>query len=114
MTSEKLTRELAWFLRSLDESFDVKALVEDVSVEAVELGKEEVDCFYLPAEALEELPETLLYEMMIVDDEARNEWVGAVAFYPDSPEWCLQVITKNGQLVYRKPLPVNELDSRLF
>ncbi len=109
-----LSREMEWFLRSLEVNFHVKARSEDVAVEAVELGKEEVDCFYLPAEALAELPETLQYEMMIVDDEDRNEWLGAIAFYPHSPEWCLQVITKNGQLVYRKPLPVNELDSRLF
>ena len=114
MTSQKLTRELDWFLRSLEKKYKVKALVADVAVEAVELGKEEVDCFYLPKESLAELPETLLYEIMIVDDEERNEWIGAVAFYPDSPEWCLQVITKNGQLLYRKPLPVTELDSRLF
>lgn len=69
----ELTREMGWFLCTLEKEFSVKVQVEDVSVEAVELGKEEVDCFFLPSEEMAELPETLLYEMMIVDDEKQDE-----------------------------------------
>ena len=39
---------------------------------------------------------------MIVDEEQTNVWVGAIAFYPDIPEWCLQVITKNDEMIFRK------------
>lgn len=43
---------------------------------------------------------------MIVDDELDNVWVGAIAFYPNSPDWCLQVITKNGEMVLRIQLSI--------
>jgi len=42
---------------------------------------------------------------MVADDEKGNEWVGGIAFHPNS-EWCLQVITKNGNLVYRNLPPI--------
>lgn len=102
----KLTREVEWFLTTLQNEFGVSVNAEDVAVEATELGVEEVGDIFVPSEVIDPLPETLLYELMIADDEAGIEWVGAIAFYPEgSPEWCLQVITKNGQLVYRNLLP---------
>lgn len=100
-----LTREIEWFLRTLTEEFDLELSAEDISVEAIELGLSEVESFFVPSELFEVVPETLLYEIMLVEDTAENEWVGAVAFYPETPEWCLQVITKNGELVFRKTLP---------
>lgn len=106
--AQYLTKELDWFLCALDEKFNVDRLVDDVAVEATELGIDEVEAYFIPREVLTDLPLTLLYEIMVADDDVGNEWVGAVAFYPESPEWCLQVITKNGQLVYRKTLPLSD------
>ena len=73
MNPQELTREIESFLKTLEGGFDLKVPFEDVSVEAVELGIDEVDDFYLPIEVMGELPETLLYEMMIVDDTDGNE-----------------------------------------
>lgn len=104
----KLSRELRWFVSTLAREFGVFVSTREVAVEAVKLGIEEVDEWYLPLEVIKNPVETFLYELMIVDDATLNEWVGAITFYPDSPEWCLQIITKNGQLLYRKPLPMTE------
>ncbi|WP_342513201.1 hypothetical protein MKY34_21805 [Sporosarcina sp. FSL K6-1522] len=101
----ELTREIEWFLDTLQKEFGVEVSAEDVTVEAVELGKDEVDVFYLPIETIDVLPETLLYELLVVDDAQYNEWMGVIAFFPDSPEWCLQLILKNGQLFLRNVLP---------
>lgn len=101
----KPTKEIEWLLDTLWKEFDVEVAAEDIAVEAAELGLEEVEDFFVPIEVIDNLPETLLYELMIVDVGKGTEWVGAIAFYPNSPEWCLQVITKNGETVYRNPLP---------
>jgi len=102
----ELTREMEWFLTTLKKEFRVIIEADVVAVEATELGIDEVDDFYIPSEVIAKLPETLLYEIMVTDDKEENEWIGAITFHPDSPEWSLQIITKNGQLVYRNLLPL--------
>ena len=104
----ELTKEVEWFLTMLQTVFHVVVAVEDVAVEAVELGMEEVGENFVPSEVIVDLPETLLYEMMIVDDERGNEWVGAIGFHVDSPEWCILIVTKNGVTVYRCTLPLRQ------
>ena len=98
----KRSRELQWFIDTLQNEFSTEVKVNCIGVGATELGIDEVVDFFVPSELFETLPETLIYEIMIVDDERNNVWVGAIAFYPNSPEWCLQVITKNDEMVYRK------------
>lgn len=100
----KQTKEIEWFMQMLKVNFELEASAEEVSVEAIELGLSEVESFFVPSELFEVVPETLLYEIMVVEDANDNEWVGAVAFYPNLPDWCLQVITKNGELVLRNVL----------
>ena len=99
-----LTKEIHWFMNTLMTVFSVEVAAEVIGVEATELGLDEVENFFVPKELFEGLPETLVYEIMIVDDDQNNVWVGAIAFYPDSPEWCLQVMMKNGGLVLRNVL----------
>lgn len=103
---DELTREMEWFMDTLKVRFNVEVSAEEISVEATELGLSEVESFFVPRELFEVFPETLLYEIMIADDETENEWVGAVAFYPNFPNWCLQVVTKNGELILRNVLPL--------
>lgn len=103
---DELTREMEWFLATLQKEFGVIIDAEEVAVEATELGLEEVGNIFIPSEVIANLPETLLYEIMVTDDKDENEWVGAIGFHVNSPRWCLQVITKNGEMVYRKPLPL--------
>lgn len=100
----KLTKEIQWFVNTLFTGFAVEVAEGAIGVEGTELGIDEVDDFYVPYELFGYLPETLVYEIMIVDDELANVWVGAIAFYPNSPDWCLQVITKNGEMVLRNVL----------
>lgn len=102
----QLSRELEWFLDTLRGEFGVEVDVSDIGTEATTLGITDVEDFYVPNEVLDNPPETLLYEIMIVDDEFANVWVGVIAFYPDSPEWCLQVVTKNDEIVFRNVLPL--------
>ncbi|MEK4712038.1 hypothetical protein [Sporosarcina sp. FSL K6-5500] len=102
----ELTREMEWFLDTLKVRFNVELSSNDVSVEATELGLSEVESFFVPSELIEVVPETLLYEIMVAEDETNTEWVGAVAFFPNRLDWCLQVITKNGELILRNVLPL--------
>ena len=100
------SRELQWFVDTLQNGFDVEIEANDIGIEATEIGMDEVEDFFVPRELFDELPKTLVYEIMIVDDEKNNVWVGAISFYPNSQEWCLQAITKNDNLVFRKVLRV--------
>lgn len=102
------SRELQWFVDILQNVFGVQVDTNEIGVEATELGMEEVEEFFVPRELFEVLPESFVYEIMIADDPTGNVWIGAVAFYPDSPEWCIQVVTKNGDMVLRKVLPFTD------
>ena len=82
----ELTKEMKWFLDTLKVLFNVDLSVNDVSVEATELGVSEVESYFVPSELFEVVLETLLYEIMIAEDETETEWIGAVAFYPHRPD----------------------------
>lgn len=92
-----ITKEIQQFMDTLKVRFNVELPAKDVSVEATELGVSEAESFFVPSELFEIVPETLLYEIMLAEDETENVWVGAVAFYPNLRDWSLQVITKNGE-----------------
>ena len=98
---EMRSREIYWFIQTLKDTVQLEVDSKDIAVESTELGLDEVEDFFVPSELFEIAPETLLYEIMIVDDEHNNEWIGVIAFHPTLPEWCLQVITKNGEMVLR-------------
>jgi len=101
-------REIEWFISTMKSQFGLSVNPNEIGYEAVELGVDEVEGFYVPTELFEVVPTTLLYESMVFDDEFDNLWVGAVAYYPNSPDWCLQVITKNDEVVLRNVLPISE------
>lgn len=107
---KELSVEMEWFVVTLQNEFDVVVNVADVSVEAVELGLDEVEEVFVPQEIMGELSETLLFEIMVVDDADGNTWVGAVGFHVDSPHWCIRAITKNGQMIIRKVLSLEGRD----
>jgi len=47
---KELSREVEWFVEMMREQFDLVVSVEEVAVEAVELGMDEVENFYVPTE----------------------------------------------------------------
>ncbi len=96
-----MSEVIHWFVQTLRDNFQLIVTIEDIAVEATELGLDELEDYFVPNELFEIAPETLIYEIMMVDDVQNNEWIGAIAFYPDLPDWCLQVITKNGEMVLR-------------
>ena len=101
-----ISKEVQWFIHTLRKDYGVKVTAQDVSTEGLELGMDEVDSAFIPQELFEVIPSTLLYELMIVDDSEENVWCGTVGFYPNSPDWCLQVITKNDEVQLRKLLSI--------
>ncbi len=101
-----ISSEVNWFVRIFRKDYGVKVTAQDVSTEGLELGMDEVDAAFIPQELFEIIPSTLLYELMIVEDSEENVWCGTIGYYPNSPEWCLQVITKNDEVQLRKLLSI--------
>lgn len=106
--SQAQSKEMEWFRETLEKNFQIKVSSKEIGLEATMLSVDEVDKSYVPYELFTDVPETFLYEIMITDDEEANEWIGAIAFYPNSPDWCLQIIVKNEKLVLRNVLSVND------
>ncbi|AZB44584.1 hypothetical protein CEF21_21115 [Bacillus sp. FJAT-42376] len=68
--------ELNWFTKMIAPLIGLKVQESEVSSEGVILFKDEVmDCF-VPAVLLNELPEKLLFETMIYEQEDGTEWIG--------------------------------------
>jgi hypothetical protein len=38
---------------------------------------------------------------MLYEDASGTEWLGVIALHPQTNEWCLQVILKDGEPVLR-------------
>ncbi|PIC83065.1 hypothetical protein [Sporosarcina sp. P1] len=99
-----ISREVQWFVDTLRKDYGIRVTAQEVGYEGLELGMDEVDEVFIPKELFEVIPTTMLYELMILDESKGNVWSGTIGFYPNSPEWCLQVIMKNDELQLRKLL----------
>lgn len=104
--NSSISKEIHWFIQTLNKDFHVTVEAEQIGSEATELGLEEVDDAFIPTELFEIAPTTLLYEIMIIDDKGGNLWVGAIGFYPNQPSWCIQIILKNDVLMSRQLLSI--------
>jgi hypothetical protein len=94
--------EVNWFVGILKDKFHVQVTHDQVGYEGTELYVDEIDESLIPKELLETMPEALLFETMLVCDEEGTEWLGVVALHPETNEWCLQVILKEGEPVMRE------------
>lgn len=81
----KRTRELKWFIDTLQSEFSTEVKVNEIGVEATELGLDEVEDFFVPSELFDALPEILVYEITIVDDEQNNVWLVQLPFFQIVP-----------------------------
>ncbi|MFC6040523.1 hypothetical protein ACFPYN_13940 [Paenisporosarcina macmurdoensis] len=94
--------ELNWFVDTLENEFQVKMDRRQISYEGNELYLDEIDESLIPSEMFDSLPESLLFETMLYEDDIKTEWLGVIALHPKTNEWCLQVILKDGVVVLRK------------
>ena len=69
-------KEVDWFVYTLKSHFGINVDPNVIGYDATELGMDEVEEFFVPCELFNVLPETLVYEIMIFDDEHNNVWVG--------------------------------------
>ncbi|KAB7665152.1 hypothetical protein [Bacillus sp. B1-b2] len=95
-------KELDWFLKMLEDEFQVAVDLNQISYEGNELYLDEIDESLIPFEMLEGLPKSLLFETMMFESEEQIEWIGMVAIDLETREWYLQVILKDGVPVLRK------------
>jgi hypothetical protein len=95
-------KELDWFVNTLQMEFSVEVTKNQIGYEGNELYLDEIDEAIVPVEMMKHFPKSLLFEMMMVEDQEGVEWIGVVTFHPDSREWLLQIILKDGEPVLRK------------
>jgi hypothetical protein len=95
-------KELDWFVKTLEYEFQVEAERGQIGYEGNELYLDEIDESLIPPNMLDNLPKSLLFETMVFDSEEGTEWIGVIALHPETREWCLQVILKNGEPVLRR------------
>jgi hypothetical protein len=94
--------EINWFVETLEKEFLVEVDKEQISYEGNELYLDEIDESLLPSNMMNGLPESLLFETMVFEDSKGTEWIGIIALDPNSREWLLQMILKDGVPVLRR------------
>jgi len=62
---EKRIAMLEWYIKVLTER-EIKVDVNEITSEAVELGIDEVDLYFLPEEEFKKIPPTLLFETYVL------------------------------------------------
>jgi hypothetical protein len=95
-------KELDWFIKMLEDEFQVVVDPNQITCEGNVLYLDEIDDSLIPNELTKGLPEKLLFETMLFEDRQGTEWIGAVASHPDNREWLLKIILKDGKPVLRK------------
>jgi hypothetical protein len=97
-----MVKELEWFVKTLEDVFQIEVERNQISYEGNELYLDEIDESLVPKELAQGLPEKLLFETMLFDDHQGTEWIGAIASNPDRREWLLEIILKDGEPILRK------------
>lgn len=92
-------KEHEWFVSILKDDFEIEAEIEEVSFEANELHLDEIDESLIPNEMRGRLPEVLMFETMVFEDHEEIEWIGAIAKDPESREWLLKIVLRDGEAV---------------
>jgi hypothetical protein len=95
-------KEINWFVEALEKEFLVEVNKDQISYEGNELYLDEIDDSLVPSEMTEGLPEALIFETMIFEDNEGTEWIGIIAIHQSSREWLLQVVLKDGVPVLTK------------
>lgn len=92
-------KEHVWFVNILKDEFEIEAELEEVSFESNELYLDEIDVSLIPNEMRNGLPEVLMFETMVFEDHEETEWIGAIAKDPESREWLLKIVLRDGEAV---------------
>jgi hypothetical protein len=80
-------KEINWFVETLEKEYLVEVDKNQISYEGNELYLDEIEESLIPSEMTEGLPEALLFETMIFEDEVGTEWIGIIALHPSNREW---------------------------
>jgi hypothetical protein len=102
LKGDRCVKELDWFVKTLTCEFRVEVERGKIGYESIELTLEEIDENIIPQDMLDNLPESLLCETMVFNSEEGTEWLGVIALHPETREWCIQAILKNGVSILRK------------
>ncbi|WP_433744959.1 hypothetical protein [Falsibacillus pallidus] len=95
--------ELDWFVRTLEGNFKVKGVdIKQIGHEANEMYLDEIDESLLPNESIDNLPEALIFETMVVEDSKGVEWIGIIGVHPETRDWVIQIILKDGDPVHKE------------
>lgn len=92
-------KEHEWFVSILKDEYEIEAELEEVSFEANELYLDEIDESLIPNEMRDGLPEVLMFETIVFEDHEEIEWIGAIAKDPESQEWLLKLVLRDGEAV---------------
>lgn len=95
-------KELDWFVQTLEDEFQIVADRNQISFEGNELFLDEIDESLIPSEMATGLPESLLFETMLFEDNQGAEWIGAIASHPENRECLIEIILKDGEPILRK------------
>lgn len=72
-----------WFIKGCKKLTGKTLRAEQVGYEAAELAQEEIGYEFIPEEDLKQLPDPLLVETCVYDDEDGNEWIAGIVLCGD-------------------------------
>ncbi|MED0665577.1 hypothetical protein P4T04_04510 [Bacillus badius] len=91
-----------WFIEGYKKLTGKTVLAEQVGYEAVELAQEEIGYEFIPDEDLRKLPDPLLVETCVYDDEDGNEWIAGIVLCGDLNAGIYTFWTRNGESISRQ------------
>lgn len=111
--NEKRLPMLSWYIKVLNDK-GVKVDILQLTFEAVELGKEEVDLSFLPKKDFNELPQTLLFETYAYEDVDGSYYFGYAILHPTTQVEWLGVIRKDDEAIGITYLPFSSKYKQQF
>jgi len=88
-----------WFVGGMKKTFNIVVLKDEVSYEANEFYREDLDDLLILAEHLEKLSNPLLFETLLYVDNKRNEWIAGVVLEEETRRKLYEVWIKNGEAI---------------
>lgn len=98
INNEKAFEMLAWYTKVLNDR-GVSFEMDELTIEAVELGIEEVDLNFLSEEEFKRLPDSLLFETYCFENEDGSYYFGYAILHPETKMDWIGVIRKDDEAI---------------
>lgn len=96
-SKKKGTYDAKWFMKQMQDRFQLETVEKDVSYEAYLFYHEDIDEAIIPTEDLKHLPDPMLLQTYLFIDDENNAWIAGIVIDKIERKLLYEIWRRNGK-----------------